>query len=300
MAAKIILNPYARRSQAKKKWPLVEEALKRAGIEYGLEITKERGHASEIAAVAARQGYSPIVAAGGEGTIHEIVNGLAQQAPADGGFPLGPLGVIPLGTSNDLALALGVPKEVGPAVRKIAEGTSRLIDLGRVNDRYFCVNSAIGIEAVGSYYQHKIKRVSGPIRYLLASIPCIAKNPAWDLSLTWDGGQYSGKGSLVTVGNAAQTAGYYVTPGAQIDDGELTFVYGLTFGRLKLIRVFQQARNPGAGNYTEVDGINQFNTKSLRVKVDPSTPLHADGELISLAINEIQFQVVPRALHVIC
>src|SRR5512140_1025309 len=101
MTAKIILNPYSNRWNAKKRWPEAEAALKAAGVEFELVVSEHPHHVVELAEQAARQGFSPIVAAGGDGTIGETVNGLACAAK-DNQALLGPFGVLPLGSANDL------------------------------------------------------------------------------------------------------------------------------------------------------------------------------------------------------
>lgn len=299
MAWKIILNPYARRKHAQKNWLIAEHELKRLGIDYEVEFTKESGHATKIAREAFLQGYTPIIAAGGDGTISEVVNGLAQANP-NKNFPLGPLGIIPLGTSNDLAFSLGLSTDPRKAVDTISKGNVNVIDLGKVNGRYFSLNSAIGIEALGSVYQNKIKVVHGPFRYLIASLLCLMKNPKWNMELTWKDHHYKGEASLVTVGNNCRSAGFYIAPSAKLDDGQLTFVCMSTFPRHELVRILPMSRNPAEGNYTEVDGINEYHTKKLCIKIDPPSPLHVDGELISLGISELEYSVVPNGLKVIC
>src|SRR5512137_212209 len=101
MTAKIILNPYSNRWNAQKRWPEADAALKAAGVDFELVVSEHPRHVTELAEQAARQGFSPIVAAGGDGTIGETVNGLARAARDDKSL-LGPFGVLPLGSANDL------------------------------------------------------------------------------------------------------------------------------------------------------------------------------------------------------
>ena len=115
MTAKVILNPYSNRWQAKAAWPQVEAALKEAGIEFELAVSDQRGHLTELARQAAVEGFSPIVAAGGDGTIGEVVNGLVKALPAGEG-QIGPVGIIPLGTANDFAHNLKLPLDIPGSV----------------------------------------------------------------------------------------------------------------------------------------------------------------------------------------
>src|SRR2546428_8711904 len=101
MTARIILNPYSGRWNGRRRWPEAQAALQAAGFEYELSVTDRAGHARELAMQAARAGCSPIVVAGGDGTVSEVVNGLAQVA-GDADRPLGPIGTLPVGTANDI------------------------------------------------------------------------------------------------------------------------------------------------------------------------------------------------------
>ncbi|HLB63764.1 MAG TPA: acylglycerol kinase family protein, partial [Anaerolineales bacterium] len=149
MAAKVILNPYSGRWSALKRKDEATAALREAGIEFELALTEGPQHGIELAEQAARAGFSPIISAGGDGATGEVVNGLHRAAP-DG--VLGPLGVLPLGTANDLVVNLGLPRDLREAARVIAAGHTRRIDLGKVNDWVFDNNSAVGLEPVVSIY----------------------------------------------------------------------------------------------------------------------------------------------------
>ncbi|MEN8172953.1 MAG: acylglycerol kinase family protein, partial [Chloroflexota bacterium] len=110
MTAKIILNPYANRWKAKARQPEAEAALKAAGIDYQLVVTEYPGHGIEVAAQALRDGFNPIIAAGGDSTYNEVVNGLMQGAGDD---PISAdFGILPMGTANDLADNLGIPNDL--------------------------------------------------------------------------------------------------------------------------------------------------------------------------------------------
>src|SRR3990172_1943290 len=98
MTAKVILNPYSNRWKAKARWPEAETALKDAGVDFELVVSEKPGHIIELAEQAARQGFSPIISAGGDGTIGEVVNGLAHASKSEKDL-IGPLGIMPLGTA---------------------------------------------------------------------------------------------------------------------------------------------------------------------------------------------------------
>src|SRR3954454_8841636 len=115
MPARIILNPYSGRYTGRKRWPAAQAALDAHGFAYELSSTDQPGHARELARDAALAGCSPIIAAGGDGTVSEVVNGLADAAGKDA--PLGPLGILPVGTANDLVDTLGIPRDLSAAAQ---------------------------------------------------------------------------------------------------------------------------------------------------------------------------------------
>jgi len=298
MTAKIILNPYAARWNALKRRPEAETALQKADIDYDFVVSDYPGHNEELAAQASREGYNPVIAAGGDSTFNEVANGIIQAAgdsPVETHF-----GILPLGTANDLADNLGFPKNLDEAARIIASGQTRLMDVSKVNERYFVNNSAVGVESAVSVQQTQMKHVKGIARYLLATLITIMRNPQWRMELTWDDGHYVGPVTLVSVGNNPRTGGiFYTVPHANPYDGKLSFVYGSISKRLDILKVLPQTMKPGEGNYVEDPRIHEVHCTWLRIHTEPTTPVHTDGEIINSAINDLEYRVVPGRLPIL-
>jgi YegS/Rv2252/BmrU family lipid kinase len=300
MAAKVILNPYAGRWLAQQRRSEVEGALQAAGVEYDLVTTDGPGHGISLAEQAVREGFSPVISAGGDGSISEVVNGIARVAESAGSGSLVPFGVIPLGSANDFVDNFGLPRDLISAVQVIAAGQTRLIDLGLVNGRYFDNNAAIGLEPYITLIQQRITRLRGVLRYLVATLMGIWQNPQWTMHLEWDGGEYSGPVTLVTVGNSPRTGGiFYTTPHADPYDARLTFVYGFMPTRLQILRLLPRTMKPAEGNYVEHPSIHEVHTTWLKVRSETPTPAHADGEIISPAIHELEYRICPARLPVL-
>ncbi len=305
MTAKVILNPYAGRWMAQKRKQEAEAALHAAGIEYELVLTTSPGHGTDLAKQAVLDGFDPIIAAGGDGSISEIINGIAlaslgdlqdSDAPAE---PFPRLGILPMGSANDLVDNLGLPKELTSAAQIISAGNTRLMDLCQVNGRYFDNNAAIGLEPYITMIQQRMHRLRGVLRYLVATLRGVMDNPKWNMQLTWENGSYEGPITLVTVGNNPRTGGlFYVTPHADPFDGLLTFVYGYIDGRLQILRVLPRLMKPGTGNYTEHPAIHEIHSPWLRVHAGSPTPMHADGEIQSEAIRDIEFRILPHRIPI--
>jgi diacylglycerol kinase (ATP) len=297
MTAKVILNPYAGRWTALRRKDEAIAALGEAGVSYELVMTEYPDHGAELAAQAVAEGFSPIISAGGDGSISEVVNGMLKGA--DGGA-LPPLGILPLGSANDLVNNLKLPEDLEASARVIANGKIRRMDLCQVNGRYFDNNSAIGLEPYITIIQQKISWVKGSTRYILATLRGVADNPHWVMSLEWEGGSYHGLTTLVTIGNCARTGGvFYVTPHADPFDGLLTFVYGYIPSRGQILRVLPMTMKPDAGNYIEHPSIHEIHSPWLRVHAETPTPMHAGGEIQSHSVQDLDYCVLPKILPVL-
>jgi diacylglycerol kinase (ATP) len=299
MTAKVILNPYSNRWKARDRWPEAEAALIAAGIDFTLSVSERPGHITDLAEQAVREGYSPIIAAGGDGTIGEAVNGLARAAKSDADL-LGPFGIIPLGTANDMVYNLSLPLDLQAAATIIKTGKTRCMDVGRVNDRYFANNSAAGLEPYVTTKQVRIKWISGILRYLVAAVWAIMERPRWVANIKWDDGEYNGPISLVTIGNGARSGGvFYMIPHADPFDGKLTFVYGYRPTRLAMLSTLPRAMKPDVGSYVEVDGIFEQNATWVKIHLENASPAHTDGEIFSNAIQDLEYQIYPARLQVL-
>ncbi len=297
MTAKVILNPYAGRWQARERKDEAELALREAGIDFDLEITNGPGHAIELAKQASRQGFNPIIAAGGDGTYSEVVNGIAQATDNDCSIAFG---VLPLGSANDLVDNLNLPKDLLSAAQVIANGKVHKMDLCMVNDRYFDNNAAIGLEPYITLIQQRITRLKGTVRYLTATLMGVFDNPQWEMHLEWQGGEYSGLTTLVTVGNSPRTGGlFFMTPHANPFDGLLTFVYGFMPTRRKILSLLPRTMNSGEGSYVEHPSIHEVSSPWLRIHSEGPTPAHADGEIFSEAIRDLEYKIFPKCLPIL-
>lgn len=298
MTAKVILNPYSNRWNSLKRRGEAEEALHAAKVDYELVVSEGPGHIGSLAIEALQAGYSPLIAAGGDGTVGEIVNALAH-ATSDSA-PLTPLGILPMGTANDLAFALKIPFDLGAAARVIAQGNVRSMDMGRANDTYFANNSALGLEPYVTVIQSKNTWIKGVTRYLVSAVQAIMDRPTWTARMEWDGGNYKGPISLVYVGNGPRSGGvFYMGPHADPFDGKLTIVYGYRPTRLGMFALLPKTMKPGAGSYVESEGMHEFPVTWLKVHLENPSPAHTDGELFHDFATEFEYRVYPGRLQIL-
>ncbi len=297
MTAKVVLNPYSNRWRSQARWPEAESALKAAGVDFELAVSQKKGQVTDLVEEAARAGFSPILVAGGDGTIGDAVNGLARAAPGD--QPVGPLGIIPLGSANDLVFSLGLPTSLTQAARVIAAGKVRAIDLCRCNDRYFANNSGAGLEPYVTTRHERIHWIKGAGRYVVAAVWAIMDKPEWQAELSWDGGEYKGPISLISIGNARRTGGFFMTPHADVSDGKLTLAFGYRPTRLGLMSALPRAFKEDKGSYVEMEGMYEVETSKVNFHLDHPSPAHTDGELFPEYIQDFHYSIQPGRLKVL-
>jgi diacylglycerol kinase (ATP) len=299
MPAKVILNPYSGRWTGRQRWPEAKAALDAAGVAYELAVSERPGQAEDLARDAALAGFSPIIVAGGDGTVGEVVNGLARAGGE--AAAIGPVGILAVGTANDIVDTIGIPRDLAAAARVLAAGRARAMDLGEVNRRLFVNNSAIGLEPYVGLIQRRFTRVQGPLRYMLAALRGVLAAPRWPMRMEWDGGRYDGPISLVAIGNGPRSGGiFYMAPHADPFDGRLALVYGYRPTRLSLLRALPRTLRPaGKGSYVELDGIAETAMTWLRVAIERPAPAHADGEIFAPAARELEYRVWPGRLQIL-
>lgn len=287
MRVKVVLNPYANRWGAKAQAEETAEAFRAAGVECDLVVTETARQGVSIAEAAAREGYDAVAAAGGDGTINEVINGLIRAA---GDGPTVPFGIIPLGTANDFNLMAGLPDTVEDSVRVIAAGKTRRIDAGQVNDRFFINNSAAAMEPMVTIENIKMTRLSGEIRYIVALLRALLKLKPWQMKLTWDGGGYEGPAYLLSVCNSPRTGGFMMAPGAELDDGLLDMVFAPQVSKGAVISILLKLMQ---GKHIHHPAVTFQRITAIDLTSTPGTPLHSDGELFAESAETVSYRVLP-------
>lgn len=291
MRVKIIHNPYSSRWKSGKRLDELKSAVESAGLNYDLIHTEFPKHGIELGKQAAGESYDAIVAAGGDGTISDVINGIVLGC-TDNKLPK--FGIMPLGTGNDLADNLNIPIDLLEAAKVIASDKTKQLDLGKANENHFINNTGLGLESYISILQGKMKRLQGSFRYLAATLKGISHNPQWTMQMEWDNGSYEGPVTLVSIGNCARTGGiFYTVPDADPYDGKLSFVYGYIKTRREILSILPKTMNPGEGNYIEHSAIHQKHCTWLKVKTVPNTAFHVDGEIYSRSIDQVEYKVLP-------
>lgn len=293
-SVKVILNANCGLLSCEAKVERIRQGMQASRLEYDLVVTDQPAQGFEAAQQAVRDGWPIIVAAGGDGTINEVVNGLFRTEERD---PAPILGILPLGTANDLADELALPRDVALACQRLATGNTRLIDVGLVNGRYFVNNSAVGLEPVVTLIQNDMRQIKGNLRYILAALRGIIQAKPWYVRLSWETGMYEGLVTLVSVGNSPRTGGaFYMTPKAKVDDGLLDFVYAGAMSRWQMLKLLPQTFS---GKHINHPLVVYQQATVLTITTTPPTPIQTDGEVFERSAVEIHYQILPQKLQVI-
>lgn len=287
MRVKVILNPYANRWHAGQKVEQVRAAFTAVNLTPDITITQAPAEGTAVAAAQAAQ-FDAVVAAGGDGTINEVINGLIQAA---GDRLTIPFGIMPIGTANDLSDTLPLPRDLVQAAQVIANGHTRQIDAARVNDHFFINNCAIGMEPLVTLENKKIKRLSGNARYFVALVRALAKLQAWQMHIQIDGETLSGPTLLLSVCNGPRTGGIFqMAPGAQFDDGYLDYVFAPAMPKRTVLALLPRLLK---GTHVQHPQVKYGRARRLTITSQPGTPIHADGELIADAATHIAYEMLP-------
>lgn len=214
--ARIIYNPTSGKELFKRTLPDVLIKLERAGYETSAYATEREGDATLEAERALKRDYDIIIAAGGDGTLNEVVNGIAEQ-------PNRPkLGIIPMGTVNDFGRALHLPSDIMGAVDVIIDDHTTKVDIGKMNNRYF-INLAAGGQLTQVSYEtpSRLKSIVGPFAYYIKGFEMLPQMKAVDLRIEYDNQVFQGEALLFLLGLTNSMAGFEkLVPDAKLDDGQ--------------------------------------------------------------------------------
>ncbi|MBO8178213.1 MAG: diacylglycerol kinase [Bacillus sp. (in: Bacteria)] len=267
--ARIIYNPTSGRELFKKHLPEVLQKLEQAGYETSAHATTGAGDATKAAKIAVERRYDIVIAAGGDGTINEVVNGLAEQDYRP------KLGVIPVGTTNDFARALHIPRDIEAATDIIVKGDTIPVDIGRMNDRYF-INIAGGGRLTELTYEvpSKLKTMLGQLAYYLKGIEMLPSIRATEVTIEYDGKLYEGEVMLFLVGLTNSVGGFEkLAPDASINDGLFSLLILKKTNLAEFIRIASSAIRGEHINdphviYTKANHIKVYSKEKVQLNID--------------------------------
>lgn len=297
---RLVFNAQARRGRAWEVASILRAAVAQsAGAEWA--PTEYPGHATLLAEQAAAEGFRVVAALGGDGTAHEVANGL-MRVPAE---RRPEMAIVPIGSGNDFSLSVGIPPEPEAAMRRVFEGAARPVDLGRVTDAagrttYFCNALGIGFDANVTFHSYRITYLKGFSMYLWAVVQTILRNHnAPRLQLEIDGQTHEQEALMLVLCNGPREGGgFRVAPAARSDDGVLDYAMIARVSRPMMFRLLPEVMNGTHGRFPQVR-LGTFHL--LTLSADRPLPIHADGEVYAGFDSDVTWlraEIEPGALRV--
>lgn len=265
----------------------------RQGHHVAVRVTRDQGDGARFAAEQPQDPPDVIVAAGGDGTVNEVLNGML----AAGIDPEPALAIVPLGTANDFARSCGIPQDrPAQALQLVLEGTTRLIDVGRVDDRFFLNVATAGFGAeVAAHTPQAAKKVLGGVAYAVTGLLRALNVTPYPSRLILPNEQWTGNLIVLTVGNGRQAGGGIpVAPRAALDDGLLDLMVIHDAGLPQSGQVLSELRDAEA---QDNEYLFYRQIPRLRLELDDRIRLDVDGEPIYGSTFE--FSILPRRLKIL-
>ena len=292
----LFINPTAGRGRSGRCLSRIEQIFAEADIELDLHTSRAVGDLEEQVYSQVCAGADRIVVAGGDGSVHEAVNGIMRAArPAR-------LGVIPTGTGNDFAKACAIPLDWEHAARlltgRIGTNTTwRCVDIGRINDRYFANGAGIGFDAKVTQVARSYRWPIGDLVYLVAIFRCMVDGIATpDVTISTDELQWCGPVTLANISNGAWIGGmFHIAPMADNSDGQLELLVVAPVSRLRILSLLPKLIR---GNHTGEREISHASVRRIRIEASAPVPSHFDGEVGPMETN-FDIEILPSALNIL-
>lgn len=294
MKTRLIVNPVSGTDSAPTFLPEMNERLRDAFGELDIVMTVASGDALDLARRAAAEGYERLFVAGGDGTLNEVLNGVARVPGALGRVTFG---VIPLGTGNDFAAALGLPEDVAGAVEAMRDGRAVEVDVGVLNDRHFVNVSAGGfIAEVSDAVNPQLKTIAGKFAYVIGGAQVLMEYEpvAARVRVVLEDGRAlareAGVQMFAVCNSRLVGGGRPIAPTALIDDGAFDVCVVEAVPTLEFIRLLGSV--PGGG-HIEDERVAYFRAREVELKFARPIKVNTDGEV--LETDECRYRLLPRA-----
>jgi diacylglycerol kinase (ATP) len=287
-----IINPIsgagADPDAASRRARVIEEAATRRGITAHIEFTRRQGHARELAAAALNANATSLVVWGGDGTFNEAASALVGSSL--------PIGLVPAGSGNGLARALGVPWSPAQAVDLAFDGPPRLIDVGRIADRYFFNIAGIGFDArVATLFNQRAAGTRGGWPYILIGVREGCRYCASEYDVSLDGESRKYRALLIVFANGREYGlGARIAPDARLDDGLLD---ALIVEDRNVISRFWNARHLAKGTPHLSPMVTTKRVTRSTVETPGPIEFHVDGEP-GVAHGRVEVEILPGALTI--
>ncbi|RME81857.1 MAG: diacylglycerol kinase family lipid kinase [Caldilineae bacterium] len=299
----VIVNPHANRGDSSHQLDAGLQALAHSGLEFEIRLTEYRGHATELAEELARAGAEVIVAAGGDGTVHEVANGILRAAEGKEGVAATTLGILPVGSGNDFAWGLGLDRGLQDAIDRLRRGHTRVIDVGYVEaegeqPRYFVNIIGGGFDSRVNIEAHKIQRLRGFAIYLVAVLKTLLiyyRTPK--TTIRFDGEVVDLDMLMTLIANGPRLGGgFLAAPHASHDDGLFDLCIVRKTSRLDMLLMIPKFMK---GQHLDHPKVTMARAPALEIISPEGFPSQADGEVVGNNVRRMKVTLIPQRLRVI-
>lgn len=299
-----IINPVAGSGKGLKDWPQISRILRENGIMPDFAFTEYKYHTIELAVEAVNSGYRKLIVVGGDGTIHEVVNGLFIQQAVPSTDVL--VSVVAVGTGNDWIRMFGIPRKYSEVIRAIAEGHSFMQDVATISfhkaqvrqERYMANVAGIGFDAFVNYKYNQLKEEGRYSKwlYMWSALKSVLKYSSTGVKVWVDDelvvndlvysatigiGKYNGGGMLQT-------------PDAIADDGLLDVTVIQNISKIGVLRRFKSLYD---GRIYKIKKVSLNRGRRIRIESTPEIRVEVDGE--ALGFSPFEFEIIDRAIKVV-
>ncbi|MFZ0532745.1 MAG: diacylglycerol kinase family protein [Anaerolineales bacterium] len=300
---KIILNPIAGHGNGIKALPQIEQLFSQHGVSFDLQRTEHPGHGIDLTRQAVKEGYEVIVAAGGDGTVNEVINGLMLSKLE--GIPVPAMGVLCVGRGNDFAGSMGILTDLEAGFESLLARNLRSVDVGRVvggkypEGRYFGNCVGVGFDAITTIEVSKLPRWGGYLSFMAAVLKTVfLYNKAPMAKIEFDGSVITQRSLLISIMNGRRLGGGFImAPDSIPDDGAFDLCIAEQMSSFEVIKMIP--------HFTRGDQATQPTIKTGRAaKIsitaqDGPLPAQTDGEIICVDGSRLEVEALPRQIEII-
>jgi len=288
----VIMNESAGRYKTAKNEKKIRFLLEKYGIDFEMVKTQYPEHAIFLAEEAAKNGFDKIAAIGGDGTFFEVANGILKSGKDVTFVP------IPSGGGNDFAHNFGISDNYESSLMLLKNGTTKMIDVGKIEDIFFINAFGIGLDARVARLSRKVKFLNGIPRYMVATFQAIAELRKYKCQITAGDIKLDDIFLMISIGNTKFAGGgYMLTPNAIADDGVFDVSIVKNASRLRVLKILPKTFS---GEHIKEKEVITFRADKIQISSDSDLPIYTDGELPELKNKkEITVELLKKRLKIL-
>jgi len=283
-----IVNPTSGRGKGKAFGSQLQQKLNGLKLDYQLEYTTKPMHAQDLAAKASDK-FEVIVVVGGDGTLQEALNGMVGSDAA--------LGILPVGSGNDFVRAVPIPTDLDKSLKILLKDQRKKIDLATVNGRIYHNGVGVGFDAWAVHIANQVTWLRGNAIYLYSVLHTLASFKPQEVEISFNDQIIVNDYFLMTIANGVSLGGgFYLTPDAKLDDGLLDLCLIQNMPKVSIIINLLKVYS---GKHKDDPRVDIVHTKEIQIRSEKGFAVHADGELMSLNMQELNIKILPKIVDLV-